>query len=116
VFHTVRFVWASDGFTKRGESAATSPYATFVGLITALKAGDRELAARRVSDSTLLESADRYQWGSGAGTWRVAPGTEEDATEIVFFRGSKEAYRVRFAQRGSDWVITDLQTVDRSIE
>jgi hypothetical protein len=116
VFHTLRLVWGNDGFSKRGEVPATSPYATFVGLITALKVGDREMAARRVSDPTLLDSADRYEWGRATGTWRVAPGTEEDASEMVFFRGNREAYRVRFTQRGLDWVITDLQPVDRSIE
>ncbi|MBI1797627.1 MAG: hypothetical protein HY076_09265 [Candidatus Eisenbacteria bacterium] len=116
VMHTLRFAWATDGFAKRADVSVPSPYATFVALIAALKAGDHDLAARRLADPTLLESADRYQWGRGPGLWRVAPGTEEGANEMVFFHGAREAYRVRFSPRGTDWVVSDLQPVDRSIE
>src|SRR5204862_5884395 len=100
VFHTVRFTWGMDGFAKRGEQTTPSPYATFVSLIAALRVGDREMAARRLADPSLLEAATRFEWGRTSGLWRVAPGTEADASEMVFFRGNREAYRVRFAQRG----------------
>lgn len=116
VIHTRRFAWTNDGFAQRGETVTASPYATFVQLIAALRAGDQELAVRRLADPSLLEAAQRYDWGRTTGLWRAAPGAEENTSEMVFFRGNKEAYRVRFSQRGADWVVSDLQPVDRSIE
>jgi hypothetical protein len=117
VVHTIRFAWNSGGFAKRGEETTASPYTSFVQLIAALRVDDREMALRLLADPQLLDSAQRYEWGkASAGTWRVAPGTEEPSGDMVFFRGPRDAYRVRFAPRGGQWVVTDLQTVQRSIE
>ena len=117
VFHTIRFAWTSGGFARRGEETTTSPYATFVQLIAALRVDDREMALRQLADPQLLDTAQRYEWGkAAAGTWRVAPGTEEATGDMVFFRGPREAYRVRFVPRGGQWLVSDLQPVQRSIE
>lgn len=115
VVRTRRFVWTDEGFSLRDDQRAGSPYATFVALITALRAGDRELAVRRLADPSLIEAAERYEWGRTSGVWRVAPGSD-DSEEMVFFRGNREAYRVRFASRDGEWQVTDLQQVDRSVE
>jgi hypothetical protein len=48
--------------------------------------------------------------------WRVAPGTDESASEMTFFRGRREAYKVRFASRDGRWIVTDLQPTQRSVE
>lgn len=116
VVRTRRFAWTDEGFSLRDDQRASSPYATFVALITALRAGDRELALRRLADPSLMDAAERYEWGRATGVWRVAPGSDDAAEEMVFFRGNREAYRVRFAARDGEWLVTDLQQVDRSLE
>ena len=113
---TLRFAWARGGWDKASEETAASPYYAFVQLITALSAGDRELAQRLVADPSLLEAADRYELGRAKGLWRVAPGTDESAEEMTFFRGPREAYKVRFAPHEGQWMVTDLQPAQRSIE
>jgi len=116
VYHTLHFEWRSDGFRKTGEEAAASPYYSFVQMIGALAVGDRDLAQRFVADPSLLDTAMGYDWGKSKGLWRVAPGADESAEEMTFFRGTKEAYKVRFAMRGGEWVMTDLQPTQRSLE
>jgi hypothetical protein len=46
----------------------------------------------------------------------VAPGTDDSASEMTFFRGRREAYRVRFASRDGRWVVSDLHPTPRSVE
>lgn len=116
IHRTLRFEWAADGFRKTSEEVAASPYYAFVQLIAALSVGDREMAQRLVSDSMLLDNAEQYEWGRSKGLWRVAPGTDESASEMTFFRGRREAYKVRFASRDGRWMVTDLQPTQRSVE
>jgi predicted small lipoprotein YifL len=113
---TLRFDWQPGGFRKISEEVAPSPYYSFVQMIAALSVGDRELAQRFVADPSLLETAQSYGWGQGKSLWRAAPGSEASFEEMTFFRGTREAYKVRFAQRGGQWVITDLQSTQRTVE
>jgi hypothetical protein len=39
-----------------------------------------------------------------------------NARELVLFRGLQEAYRVHFATRGDDWVITGFEPTSRTLE
>lgn len=116
IHRTLRFDWGSDGFHKVSEEAAPSPYQAFVQLIAALSVNDREMAQRVVADPGLLDTAEQYEWGRSKGLWRVAPGADESATEMTFFRGRREAYKVRFASRDGRWMVTDFQPTQRSVE
>lgn len=116
VYRTMRFEWRPTGFRKTSEETAASPYYSFVQLIAALSVDDREMALRFLADQSLLETAVGYEWGQSKGIWRVAPGADEAADEITFFRGRREAYRVRFTKRGGHWVVTDLMSTQRSVE
>jgi hypothetical protein len=116
IYHTRRFHWGIGGFSRVEERQMESPYATFVEFIQALVAGDNDEAARRVANSDLLDRARRLEWGRAKGLWRVAPETDESAQQMIFFRGKDEAYRVEFAPRGPDWVITAFEPTTRTIE
>jgi hypothetical protein len=116
IHRTLQFEWTADGFRKSAEEVAASPYHAFVQLIAALSVNDREMALRMVTDPLLLDSAEQYEWGRSKGLWRVAPGTEDSSSEMTFFRGRREAYRVRFASREGRWMVTDLQPTQRSVE
>lgn len=116
VHRLLRFAWAETGFEKISEETSPSPYRSFVRLIAALSVNDRELALGLVTDPSLLDAAERYEWGRSKGLWRVAPGTEESSSEMTMFRGTREAYKVRFASSGGDWLISDLQPTRRTIE
>lgn len=116
IHRTLRFDWSTDGFHKVSEEAAPSPYQAFVQLIAALSVNDREMAQRVVADPLLLDTAEQYEWGRSKGLWRVAPGADESATEMTFFRGRREAYKVRFAARDGRWMVTDFQPTQRSVE
>jgi hypothetical protein len=116
IYRTLRFTWAPEGFRKTSEEVASSPYYTFVQFIAALSVNDREMAQRLVSDPVLLDTAAQNEWNKSKGLWRLAPGTDESASEMTFFRGSREAYKVRFTSRGGSWVITDLHPTQRSVE
>jgi hypothetical protein len=35
---------------------------------------------------------------------------------MVFFRGQKEAYQVRFEPRGAEWVISGFEPIARTVE
>ena len=83
---------------------------------TFLSVNDREMAQRLVSDSSLLDAAAQNEWGKSKGLWRLAPGTDESAEEMTFFRGPREAYKVRFISREGRWIITDLHSTQRSVE
>lgn len=116
IHRTLRFEWSREGFRKTSEEVANSPYYAFVQLISALSVNDREMALRMVSDPMLLDTAAQNGWGQSKGLWRVAPGTDESASEMTFFRGRSEAYKVRFASRDGRWVVTDFHPTPRSVE
>jgi hypothetical protein len=116
IYRTRRFHWGAAGFARIEELPVVSPYSTFVEFVQALAAGDLDAAARRVADSSLLDRARKLEWNRGKGLWRVAPETDETAQQMVFFRGKDEAYRVEFAPRGTDWVITAFEPTTRTIE
>jgi hypothetical protein len=114
--HVHSFRWSAGGFHSAGDEGVPSPFATFVHFVTAISVNDRELAMHDVADPLLVEGAIGAEWGKSKGRWRVSPGTEATAHEMVFFRGATEAYRVRFESRGTQWLITDFQPTSRSIE
>jgi hypothetical protein len=116
VYRTRRFRWGPGGLASAGEQVERSPYYAFVRFVQALGLGDRELANRFAADPTLVDGAEGYEWGKPKGTWRLAPGTEPRSEHAVYFRGRQEAYRVHFAERGDDWVITGFEPTSRSIE
>ncbi len=111
------FVWGPKGFEKIEESEVPSPYATFVHFLQALTSGEPQQAERWTADRELVDRARRLGWDEPSrGTWRVAPETDERARDMVFFRGSEEAYRVEFTQRDGGWVIQNFDATSRSVE
>ena len=117
VYKVRRFKWDAPGLVTATVSSEHTPYAAFVALVTALAAGNRAAAAQLVSDPGLLATADGYAWGvSSKGRWRLAPGTNASATELLVFRGAQEAYRVHFMPRGEDWVVSAFEPASRSVE
>lgn len=110
-------VWGANGFEKVEETEVPSPYATFVHFLQALNSGDPRQAERWTADRDLVDRARRLGWDEPSrGTWRVAPETDEHAREMVFFRGTEEAYRVEFTQRDGGWVIHNFDATSRSVE
>ena len=117
IFHVRHFAWGSAGFVRLDDRATPSPYATFTAFIAALIAGDRDRANALVADPALVDYARRYGWDQpGRGRWRVAPETDESALEMVFFRGTNDAYRVAFEPRGPQWVVRGFESTERTIE
>lgn len=117
VYHERHFRWESQGFVRDDDRIVPSPYATFASFITALVGGDRSAAEKLVADPSLVEFARRYEWQDPAlGRWRPAPGTEENAPEMVFFRGRSDAFRVNFQARGGGWVVLGFESTTRSVE
>jgi len=117
VWQARRFLWEPYGFERIGVEAVPSPYATFVQFARAIAASDWDLAKDFVIDREWVETARRLGWNQPVGAWRVAPGTtDENAEEMVFFRGPREAYRVTFEQRSGDWLISGFRTTTTSIE
>ena len=117
VYRERRFGWDSAGFHRMDERAVPSPYATFTAFVAALVANDRDKAAALVVDKSLIDFARRFEWNApGRGRWRVAPATEEGAMEMVFLRGAKDAYRVRFEAQEGDWVIAGFEPTTREME
>ena len=116
VYRVHRFRWRGDGFTRLEDRVSPSPYATFVMFIRALSEGDREAAERLVADPSLVDAARDAEWGVPRGSWRAAPATDETAHEMIFFRGMKEAWRVGFQPRGTEWLIGGFQPTTRSLE
>ncbi len=117
VHHERRFRWTTGGFVRTDDHIVPSPYATFTAFIAALVANDRDEALRYTSDPSLYEFARRYEWHDPAlGRWRAAPGTEASASEMVFFRGRSDAFRVTFQARGAGWVVLGFEATTRSVE
>ena len=112
-----RFRWEPQGFVRVGDVTLPSPYATFVQFILALGDGDRTAAQRLTNDSSVLDQAREYDFSAlPKGIWRAAPGTDENASTMVFFRGQQEAYQVVFEPRGEDWLIRSIRPTTRTIE
>lgn len=117
VYRARRYSWGPDGFARLDDRLVPSPYSTFTAFIGALASNDRDRALPLVADPSLLEFARRFDWQNpGKGRWRVAPATDESATQMVFFRGQKEAFRVTFEPRDGDWVIAGFEPTQRSLE
>jgi hypothetical protein len=117
VYRTRRFAWDAAGLVSVSDEVERTPYFSFVQLIQALMAGDRQEAERWVADPSLLDAAEGYEWGSRSkGSWRLAPGSAANARELLFFRGNREAYRVHFDDRRDDWVLTSFEPTSRTIE
>ena len=117
VLHDRRFHWTPAGFVRTDDRIVSSPYATFTAFIAALVAGDRDQALRYSSDPSLVEFARRYEWHDPAlGRWRAAPGSEASASEMVFFRGRSDEFRVTFQTRGAGWVVLGFEATTRSVE
>jgi hypothetical protein len=117
VYRARRFRWGDAGFTRIDDRAVPSPYSTFTAFIAALVTNDRERAMPLVAETPLIDFARRFDWQSpGKGRWRVAPATDETASQMVFFRGQNEAYRVTFEPRDGDWVIAGFEPTNRNLE
>lgn len=117
VFHERRFVWRRTGFARIESHVVPSPYSTFTGFIAALAANDFERANTFVVDRSLIDFARRFDWDEPAkGRWRMAPATDEGSMDMVFLRGSQDAFRVRFEARDGDWVIAGFEPTNRSLE
>ena len=111
-----RFRW--DGKTFRGVSDVIeeTPYAAFVRFVRALKSADYVEAMNYVSDREVLERAISLGWSRSRQPWRAAPGTHDRATEMVFFHGQQDAYRVWFESFGRRWVVSSVDTTARTVE
>lgn len=116
VLHQRRFRWALQGFERLEDALVLTPYVTFVQLIQALTAGDRDGAMERVTRPALIESARRAGWATVKGSWRAAPGSDERGDELIFYRGPKEAWKVRFERQGASWRVDSFEATTRIIE
>ena len=116
MYRTRRFRWRGSEFVRIDDQRVPSPYGTFVMFITALSLDDRDGASHYVSDPSLVERAQKLDWGKPRGAWRVAPETDETAVHMVFFRGRDEAYRVEFGVQGHEWKISAFEPTTRTIE
>jgi hypothetical protein len=116
VFHERRFRWGLDGFERTEDRLAPSPYVAFVQLIQALTAADRDAALLCVTRPALVEAARRAGLATVRGPWRAAPGSTDRGDELIFFRGSAEAWKVTFARRGDTWLVDAFEPTTRVIE
>ena len=74
-------------------------------------------SAARGRPASLIDFARRFQWNDPSrGRWRMAPATDEGAMDMVFLRGTQDAFRVRFEARDGDWVIAGFEPTERSLE
>jgi hypothetical protein len=112
-----RYRWGAKSFERMGpDSLVPSPYASFVAFVQSLAANDFERARRFASEDNVVDQARHLDWGGRRGAWRVAPGAGETPSQMVFFRGDQEAYRVFFTRRGDQWLITGFEETTRSLE
>lgn len=117
VFHERRFAWRAAGFERVDDQIVPSPYAAFAAFVAAVVADDRDGASRYAVDPSLVDFARRHEWHLPArGRWRVAPGTEDGSTTMVFLRGAKDAFRVAFEARDGDWVVAGFEPIARPVE
>ena len=111
-----RFRWGTPGLVSASADIERTPYYSFIQLIQALVAGDPDGAQRWAADGSVVSAAEGYEWGRSRGMWRLAPGNAPSARDLVMFRASQEAYRVHFATRGDEWVVTGFEPTSRSVE
>ena len=117
VRHQRTFRWTATGFERVEDRIEPSPYVTFTTFLSALIVGGAEDAQRHVADPSLVTFARRLEWHDPAlGRWSAAPGSDPNATTIVFHRGRKDAFRVSFQSRGAGWVITGFEAIERRTE
>ena len=117
VFHERRFAWGPVGFARTDDVVVPSPYASFTEFIAALVADDRDRASLHAVDPSLVDFARRYEFHVPArGRWRVAPGSVDGVSSIVFLRGSTEAFRVAFEAREGDWVVAGFEPTSLPME
>ena len=116
VFRSRSFRWTSAGFGRVAEQVDDTPYLAFVRFIQAMTVPDWDLARERVTEAHVLDDARALGLTEKKGVWRVAPGTEEPGADMTFFRGAREAYRVRFARGANGWAITSIESANRAIE
>ena len=116
VYQVRRLRWDTPGLVTASLTAEHTPYSTFVEFVTALGAGDRGKAQQLVAEGSLLGTAEGYGWSSAKSRWRLAPGMAANSPELLIFRGAQDAYRVHFAPRGDEWVITAFEPSSRSLE
>jgi hypothetical protein len=116
VYRVRRFRWAETGLVATSQEIERSPYYSFVQFVQALEASDLDGAQRFAADPSLVDGALAYGWGTRRGLWRLAPASSPNSRELILFRGSQEAYRVHFAERGGDWVVAALEPTSRTIE
>ncbi len=116
VFRVHRFRWSAAGFQRFADEVIPSPYTTFTQLIRALVAGDHGQALGLVSGPAVLEAAVRAGWATYRGVWRAAPESEEAGDVMDFYRGTNEAWKVRFVRRGNDWLVDSLEPTTQVIE
>jgi hypothetical protein len=116
VYSIHRFRWGSGGFVRESGHQVPSPYSSFVRFVHALQANDREAGFAELTDGSLWDQARDFEWHQPRGAWRVAPSTDETASEMVFFRGEREAYRVQFESRLGDWKIAGFEMTSRTVE
>ena len=110
-----RFLWGAQGFHSVAESVVPSPYVTFVQLVQALAAGDRDGAQALLASPDVLDAAMQSGWGESRGSWRVAPGSGV-GNEMVFYRGAAEAWKVHFERRGDGWVVESFEPTTRALQ
>lgn len=113
---TRRFRWSGERFVGYSDRVEETPYAAFVRFIRALRDADYVEAMNYVSDRQVLENAVHLGWSRSRDSWRAAPGTHDRATEMIFFHGQQDAFRVWFESWGSRWVISGIDTTTRTVE
>ena len=116
VYVTRRFRWGREGFSTLSSQLEDAPYVSFVRLIQALMIPDLDVARDYVTDNTVFDSARAYGLGERHGAWRLAPGGDEVPSQMTFFRGPREAYRVTFARFGGRWRVSRIESTAHSIE
>lgn len=116
LFHARRFRWTTTGFSTASDQTDDTPYTAFVRFVQAMSVPDWDLARERVTEARVLDEARMLGLTERRGLWRVAPGTEEPGPDMTFFRGTKEAFRVRFARGPRGWALASIEPAGRAIE
>ena len=108
--------WDRDGFHIASDRLEPSQYQAFVEFIDAVSLGDSRLASSFTTNPGVLRDALRFGWDHSVGPWRVAPGLDSGGDTIIFYRGSKEAYRVSFELNDGNWFVAAIEPTTRAIE
>ncbi len=116
LYSTHSFRLTPDGFTRLYDGEVPSPYATFVRFVQAVTANNRDAGRAELADPAIWDQARQLGWDQPHGMWRVAPSTDETAHEMVFYRGTQEAYRISFVEQNGDWKISGLESTTREAD